>query len=99
MARTRVILRWPYRLETTLDLGALDLVARCDASLEKAFTASLPQEPYDPDTRGMNVHPSSEHFLSLAECFLSSVAAAADPAVTPASERIDGLRGDCNRPN
>ena len=59
-----------------------------------ACTAYLPQAPYDSETRGMHVHPSSEHFLSLAECFLSSVATAADPAVTPASERLDGLSGD-----
>ena len=32
----RDILRQPYRLETTLDLGVLVLVARCDASHEKA---------------------------------------------------------------
>ena len=80
LAGTRVILRWPYRLETTLDLGVLVLVARCDASHEKASTASLPQAPYDSTTRGMHVHPSSEHFTWLAEFFLSSVATAAAPA-------------------
>ena len=33
---TRVIFRRPYRQETTLDLGVLVLVARCDASRETA---------------------------------------------------------------
>ena len=56
MARTRVKLRWPYRLQTTLDLGELVLVARYDASREKACTASLPQAPYDSATRGIHVH-------------------------------------------
>ena len=42
----------------------------------------------------MHVHPSSEHLASLAECFLSSAATAADPAVRPASERRDGLSGE-----
>ena len=71
MARTRVKLRRPYRLQTTLDLGELVLVARYDASREKACTASLPQAPYDSATRGIHVHPNSEHLASLAECFLS----------------------------
>ena len=88
LACTSVKFRRPYKLETTLDLGVLDLVARCELSLEKAWTASLPQAPYDSTTRGMQVHPSSEHLASLAECFLSSVATAADPAVRPTSERI-----------
>ena len=91
---------WPalvlssYKLETTLDLGVLVLVARCEASLEKAWTASLPQARYDSTTRGMHVHPSSEHLASLAECFLSSAATAADPVVKPASERRDGFSGE-----
>ena len=91
MARTRVKLRRPYRLQTTLDLGELVLVARYDASREKACSASLPQAPYDSATRGIHVHPNSEH---LAECFLSSAATAADPAVRPASEIKVGLSGD-----
>ena len=86
LARTRVKLRRSYRLQTTLDLGELVLVARYDASREKACTASLPQAPYDSATRGIHVHPNSEHLASLAECFLSSAATAADPAVRPASE-------------
>ena len=94
MARTRVKLRRPYRLQTTLDLGELVLVARYDASREKACTASLPQAPYDSATRGIHVHPNSEHLASLAECFLSSAATAADPAVRPASEIKVGLSGD-----
>ena len=53
LARTRVKLRRPYRLQTTLDLGELVLVARYDASREKACTASLPQAPYDSATRGI----------------------------------------------
>ena len=69
----------------------LALVERCEASLEKAWTASLPQVPYDSTTRGMHVHPNSEHLASLAECFLSSAATAADPAVRPASVRRDGF--------
>ena len=73
----------PYKLETALDLRVLVLVARCEASLEKAWTASLPQASYDYTTRGMHVHPSSEHLASLAECFLSSAATAADAAVRP----------------
>ena len=91
MARTRVKLRRPYRPQTTLDLGELVLVARYDASREKACTASLPQAPYDSATRGIHVHPNSEHLASLAECFLSSAATAADPAVRPASEIKVGL--------
>ena len=94
MARTRVKLRRPYRLQTTLDLGELVLVARYDASRENACTASLPQAPYDSATRGIHVHPNSEHLASLAECFLSSAATAADPAVRPASEIKVGLSGD-----
>ena len=94
MARTRVKLRRSYRLQTTLDLGELVLVARYDASREKACTASLPQAPYDSTTRGIHVHPNSEHLASLAECFLSSAATAADPAVRPASEIKVGLSGD-----
>eukprot|EP00731_Ephydatia_muelleri_P004188 Em0002g364a len=81
LARTRVKLRRPYRLQTTLDLGELVLVARYDASREKACTASA--------TRGIHVHPNSEHLASLAECFLSSAATAADPAVRPASKIKD----------
>eukprot|EP00731_Ephydatia_muelleri_P032454 Em0023g961a len=90
LARTRVKLRRPYRLQATLDLGELVLVARYDASREKACTASLPQAPYDSATRGIHVHPNSEHFASLAECFLSSAATTADPAVRPASCRDKG---------
>ena len=69
-------------------------MARYDASREKACTASLPQAPYDSATRGIHVHPNSEHLASLAECFLSSAATAADPAVRPASEIKVGLSGD-----
>ena len=94
LACISVKFRRPYKLETTLDLGVLVLVARCEASLEKAWTASLPQAPYDSTTRGMHVHPSSEHIASLAKCFLSSVATAADPAVRSTSERRDGFSGD-----
>ena len=94
LARTSVKFRRPYKLETTLDLGVLVLVARCEASLEKAWTAFLPQAPYDSTTMGMHVDPSSEHLASLAECFLSSAATAADPAVRPASERRDGFSGE-----
>ena len=94
LARTSVKFRWPYKLETTLDLGVLVLVARSEASLEKASIASLPQALYDSTTSGMQVHPSSEHLASLAECFLSSAATAADPAVRPASERRDGFSGE-----
>ena len=94
LARTSVKFRRPYKLETTLDLGVLVLVARSEASLEKASIASLPQAPYDSTTSGMQVHPSSEHLASLAECFLSSAATAADPAVRPASERRDGFSGE-----
>ena len=75
-------------------MGVLVLVARCEASLEKAWTASLPQAPYDSTTSGMHVHLSSEHLASLVECFLSSAATAADPAVRPASERWDGFSGE-----
>ena len=69
-------------------------MARYDASREKACIASLPQAPYDSATRGIHVHPSSEHLASLAECFLSSAAAAADPAVRPASEIRVGLKAE-----
>ena len=62
-------------------------MARYDARREKACTASLPQAPYDSATRGIHVHPNLEHLASLAECFLSSVATAADPAVRPASDK------------
>ena len=72
----------------------LVLVARCEASLEKGWTASLSQAPYDSTTRDSHVHPSSEHLASLAECFLSSAGTAADPAVRPASKRRDGLSGE-----
>ena len=72
----------------------LVLVARSEASLEKASIASLPQAPYDSTTSGMQVHPSSEYLASLAECFLSSAATAADPVVRPASERRDGFSGE-----
>eukprot|EP00731_Ephydatia_muelleri_P038426 Em0758g1a len=44
--------------------------------------------------QGNHVHPNSEHLASLAECFLSSAATAADPAVRPASEIKVGLSGD-----
>ena len=37
----------------------------------------------------MHVHSRSEHFASLEEYFLSSVATASDPAMRPASERTD----------
>ena len=40
LACTSVMFRRPYKLETSLDLGVFVLVARCDASLEKAWTAS-----------------------------------------------------------
>ena len=60
MARTRVKLRRPYKLQTTLDLGELVLVARYDASREKACIASLPQAPYDSATRGTHVHMDYE---------------------------------------
>ena len=33
LARTSVKFRWPYKLETTLDMGVLVLVARCEAYL------------------------------------------------------------------
>ena len=69
-------------------------MARYDASREKACIASLPQAPYDSATRGIHVHPSSEHLASLAECFLSLAATAADPVVRPASEIRVGLSGD-----
>ena len=42
---TSVKFRQQYKLETTLDLGVLVLVARCEASLEIVWTASLPQAP------------------------------------------------------
>ena len=91
LAHTSVKFRRPYKLETNLDLGVLVLMARSEASLETAWIASLLQAPYDSTTSGMQVHPSSEHLASLAECFLSSAATAADPAVRPASERRDGF--------
>ena len=91
LAHTSVKFTRPYKLETTLDFGVLVLMARSEASLETAWIASLLQAPYDSTTSGMQVHPSSEHLASLAECFLSSAATAADPAVRPASERRDGL--------
>ena len=69
-------------------------MARYNASREKVCTASLPQAPYDSATRGIHVHPNSEHLASLAECFLSSAATAADPAVRPASEIKVGLSGN-----
>ena len=72
----------------------LVLVARSEASLEKASIASLPQAPYDSTTSEMQVHPSSEHLASLPECILSSVATSADPAVRPASERRDRFSGE-----
>ena len=95
-AGTRVILRWPYRLKTTLDLGVLVPVARCGASHEKASTASLPQAPYDSTTSGMHVHPSSEHFTWLAECFLSSVATAAAPAADTHFRGKGGVKWRCH---
>ena len=39
LARTSVKFRRLYKLETTLDLGVLVLVARSEASLEKAWIA------------------------------------------------------------
>ena len=62
------------------------IVARCEASLETAWTASLPQAPCDSTRMGMHVHPSSKHLAPSAECF--------DPAVRPASERRDGFSGE-----
>ena len=38
-------------------------MARYDASREKACTALLPQAPYDSATRGIHVHPNSEHYF------------------------------------
>ena len=73
LAHTSVKFRWPYKLETTLDLAVLVLVARSEASLEKASIASLPQAPYDSTTSGMQVHPYVEHYYTLNEaCYESS---------------------------
>ena len=77
-----------------LGLGGVGPCGRDDASREKACTASQPQAPYDSATRGIHIHPNSEHLASLAECFLSSAATAADPVVRPASEIKVGLSGD-----
>ena len=97
LARTRVKIKAAVQAADNLGLGGVGPVARYDASREKACTASLPQAPYDSATRGIHVHPNSEHLASLAECFLSSAATAADPAVRPASEIKVGLSGDNNQ--
>ena len=59
--------------------------------MENASKASFPHAPYD---SRIQTHPRSLHLASLASCFRSSVACAAAPAVTPASERILEFSGD-----
>ena len=68
-----------------MDLGLLNLVASLEASWDNTFLTSEPQHPYVSTAKGVQTQPSSEHFASLAWCFLSSAAHAADPAVTLAS--------------
>ena len=62
--------------------------------METASKASFPHAPYVSTTRGIQIHPRSQHLASLVSCFWSSVAYAAAPAVTPASERILEFSGD-----
>ena len=77
---------------STADLDLHVRVASREASCEKASTASFPHAPYVSATRGTHNQPSSLHFLSLALCFLPSVARAANPADTPSS------KGTCVKP-
>ena len=44
--------------------------------------------------RGMHVHPSAWHLVSLAACFLVSAAKAAAPSWMLASFRVAGVRGE-----
>ncbi|KAL5479567.1 hypothetical protein EMCRGX_G023103 [Ephydatia muelleri] len=65
---------------------------------ETSFVLLCPPPPALPlvnnDNVNLNSHMNSEDLVSLAECFLSSAATAADPAVRPASERRDGFSGE-----
>ena len=69
-------------------------MARREARLENDSIASFPHAPYDSTTRGIHNQPNSLHFTSLASCFLSSVACAAAPAVTPASDIMFEFSGE-----
>ena len=56
--------------------------------MENASKASFPHALYVFHYQRDTDHPRSLHLTSLASCFRSSVACAAAPAVSPASERI-----------
>eukprot|EP00731_Ephydatia_muelleri_P008988 Em0004g1326a len=84
----------PYSSDRTADLGLDDVMARREARLENDSIASFPHAPYDSTTRGIHNQPNSLHFTSLASCFLSSVACAAAPAVTPASDIMFEFSGE-----
>ena len=50
------------------------------------WVSTVPQHPWVSTAIGMQTQPSPVHLKSLALCFLSSAAKAADPAVTLASD-------------
>ena len=42
----------------------------------------------------MHLQPNSEHFRSFISCLRHSATSAADPAITPASDKIEGCSGE-----
>ena len=86
LALTRLRFNRPWILMSTMDLGQhMEVIAVA------AFPPSLIGFNHHEDTY---THPNSEHFGSLAWCFLDSVAWAAAVANAPASNKVIGFRGE-----
>ena len=94
LALTRFMLNLPYSSWMTTDFDFPNDVAKRDPSFEKKSLAVKPHAPQDSATTGTHTQPKSAHLPVLALSFLSSVALAAAPAVTPASRRVSGLSGE-----
>ena len=94
MLRVNTRLRLLKRSAVTLLFGRETQMASRVARRVKVVCASLPQLPYVLTVRGTHTQPSSWHLGSLAMCLHCSLAAAAAPAVIPASFSIAGVSGE-----
>ena len=94
MALTRFRFSLPYIWLVVMDFGWFNLEASWSESLEKKSCASVPQQPYDSTTKGIDTQPNSLHFSSLVLRFLFSACSAADPVIIHATWIFSWQSGD-----
>ena len=94
MLRVNTRLSLPKRSAVTLLFGKETQMASRVARRVKVVCASLPQLSYLLTARGTHTQPSPWHLGSLAVCLCCSLAAAAAPAVIPASFSTAGVSGE-----